>query len=127
MKSLYYICRPCGNIITKIQDSGIPVECCGEQMEELIPGTTDGSMEAHVPVIHHEGSWLIVKVGTKQHPMTPGHYIQWISVITDRGQQWKYLHPGELPEAIFLIPESEIIEAVYAYCNLHDLWMCTPL
>ena len=33
-----------------VKDTGVPVVCCGEKMHELIPGTTDASMEKHVPV-----------------------------------------------------------------------------
>ena len=46
----FYICRHCGNIITKVKDAKVSVMCCGEKMEELIPGTTDAATEKHVPV-----------------------------------------------------------------------------
>ena len=37
--------------------------------------------------------------------------------------QRKELHPGEAPEACFALCEGDEVEAVYAYCNLHGLWM----
>ena len=37
MNTKFYICRTCGNIIEKINDSGVPVVCCGKPMEELVP------------------------------------------------------------------------------------------
>ena len=37
MNTKFYICRTCGNIIEKINDSCVPVVCCGKKMEELIP------------------------------------------------------------------------------------------
>ena len=36
-KKLYY-CVHCGNVIEKLVDGGVPVVCCGEEMQEL---TTD--------------------------------------------------------------------------------------
>ena len=32
MNMKFYICRTCGNIIEKINDSGVPVVCCGMKM-----------------------------------------------------------------------------------------------
>ena len=37
----FYKCEHCGNIITKIEDKGVPVMCCGQKMTEIVPGTTD--------------------------------------------------------------------------------------
>ena len=51
----FYKCNTCGNIITKLNDSGVPVVCCGEKMEELVPGATDGAFEKHVPSVTVEG------------------------------------------------------------------------
>jgi len=96
-----------------VKDTGVPVVCCGEKMHELIPGTTDASLEKHVPVYTVEGSTVHVKVGEVEHPMLPEHYIEWIS---------KELHPGEKPEVCFALCEGDEVEAAYAYCNLHSLW-----
>ena len=52
----FYICKHCGNIIAYVRSSGVPVVCCGEPMQEIIPGTTDGALEKHVPVIEVEGN-----------------------------------------------------------------------
>ena len=41
----FYRCRHCGNVIVKCVDSKVPVVCCGEQMQELIPNTSEGSGE----------------------------------------------------------------------------------
>ena len=29
MEQKFYICKHCGNIITKVKDTGVPVICCG--------------------------------------------------------------------------------------------------
>ena len=97
MKQRFFICKHCGNLIAMVKDTGVPVVCCGEKMHELIPGTTDASMEKHVPVYTVEGSTVHVKVGEVEHPMLPEHYIEWISIQTKQGNQRKELHPGEKP------------------------------
>ena len=34
----YYVCEHCGNIIEYINETGVPVMCCGQKMQELTPG-----------------------------------------------------------------------------------------
>ena len=36
MKIRFFICNHCGNIIAMVKDSGISIQCCGEEMEEII-------------------------------------------------------------------------------------------
>lgn len=118
----FYICRHCGNIITKIKDSGVKVVCCGEDMQELIPNTTDGAKEKHVPVVTVENKKITVVVGSVPHPMLQEHYIQWIFLETKKGIQMKKLQPDEKPEASFALTDDDELVAVYEYCNLHGLW-----
>ena len=118
----FYICETCKNIITKIVDSKVPVVCCGKPMKEIVPGTTDASVEKHVPVYEVNGRDVKVKIGSAEHPMTDAHYIEWVCLQTKQGNQRKALHPGDKPEVCFSICEGDEVEAVYAYCNLHSLW-----
>ena len=122
MEQKYYICEHCGNIITKIKDTGVPVVCCGQKMTELIPGTTDGALEKHVPVYEVKDNKVYVTVGSVEHPMLQQHYIEWISIQTNKGMQRKVLSPGQVPKVTFALCEDEKLEAVYEYCNLHGLW-----
>ena len=122
MEQKFYICAHCGNIIAYVNNSGVPVMCCGEKMKELIPGTTDASQEKHVPVYTVEGNKVFVKVGSVTHPMQEEHYIQWISLQTKQGNQRKVLKPTDAPEACFCLCEGDEVEAVYEYCNLHGRW-----
>ena len=39
-KTKFYICEKCGNVIEKIDDSGVPVVCCGQKMTPIEAGTT---------------------------------------------------------------------------------------
>lgn len=122
MEMRFFRCAHCGQIIAIVKGTGVPVMCCGEKMQEIIPGTTDASLEKHVPVCEVENGIVHVKVGTVPHPMLPEHYIEWISLQTKQGNQRKILKPGDEPKADFAILEGDEVEAVFAYCNLHSLW-----
>ncbi len=122
MEMKFYRCEHCGNIIAKVHDSGVDVICCGDTMKELVPGTSDGAFEKHVPVYEIKDNMVHVKVGSVEHPMAEEHYIQWIAIETNLGNQRKCLNPGDKPEACFALCEGEKITAVYEYCNLHGLW-----
>lgn len=122
MEQKFYICEHCGNVIAMVKDKGVPVMCCGQKMTELVPGTSDGAHEKHVPVYTVEGNLVTVTVGAVEHPMLEAHYIEWISLQTKFGNQRKVLHPGDAPRACFALCEGDEVEAAYAYCNLHSLW-----
>jgi len=118
----FYICRHCGNVVAMVKSSGVPVVCCGEPMQELVPGTVDAAVEKHVPDYKVEGNKVAVAVGSVEHPMLPEHYIEWIWLQTKHGDQLARLTAGKKPEACFTLCEGDEVEAVYAYCNLHGLW-----
>lgn len=122
MKQKFFICETCGNMIAMVKESGVPIVCCGKKMTQLVPGTTDASVEKHVPVYTKEGNCVTVKVGSVEHPMAQEHYIEWVSIQTKAGNQRKQLLPGASPEVCFALCEGDEVEAVYAYCNLHGLW-----
>lgn len=122
MDQMFYVCEHCGNMIAMVKDAGVPIMCCGQKMTQLIPGTTDAATEKHVPVYEVKDGKVFVKVGDVEHPMQDVHYIEWISIQTNKGNQRKVLSPNQKPEAAFALLEDETIEAVYAYCNLHGLW-----
>lgn len=120
----FYRCNHCGNIVGMIQNSGVPIVCCGEKMQELIPNTSDGANEKHVPVVKIEGDLVTVEVGSILHPMEEAHFIQWIYLQTEKGGMRKQLHPSEKPVATFRLVDDKPV-AVYEYCNLHGLWKTT--
>lgn len=119
-------CEICGNIIVKIEDSGVVPTCCGQPMTELVPGMEDGVIEKHVPVFTLDGSTVTVKVGSVLHPSTADHFIMWILVKTDLGIYVRYLLPGDEPSAVFRLDPDEKLESVYEYCNIHRLWANLP-
>lgn len=122
MSNKFRICRKCGNLVGMIHDSGVPLICCGEKMDELTPNTVEASGEKHLPVVTVTDDVVTVNVGSADHPMLDAHYIQWIFVQTEHGGQRKSLKPGDSPHAEFCLKGDKAI-AVYAYCNLHGLWM----
>ena len=118
----FYVCKHCGNIIAYAKNKGVPVMCCGEKMSELVPGSVDAETEKHVPVISVEGNKVTVTVGEVEHPMAEEHFIEWIALETQEGNQRKELKPGSKPQAVFMLAETDKAVAAYAYCNLHGLW-----
>lgn len=119
----FFICKHCGNVIGMIHSSGVPVVCCGEPMTELIPNTVDAAHEKHLPVVTTAGNVITVKIGAVPHPMTAEHLIEWVYLETKQGGQRKKLNAGDAPEAVFSVTDGDKAVAVYAYCNLHGLWM----
>ena len=117
----FYICPHCGNIIEMIHDAGVNPVCCGQKMDELVPGSVEASHEKHIPAVDEDGGILAVKVGSVEHPMAEEHWIEWVELVSDKGIQRKHLNPGEAPKVRFLLNGEKPL-AVYAYCNLHGLW-----
>ena len=120
MATKFYKCNHCGNVIEKVVDNKVPVVCCGEKMQELIPNTVDASGEKHVPVVTRLDDCRIkVEVGSVAHPMTPEHHISFIYVETENGGIRVNLK--DKPEAVVCVCHDKPV-AVYEYCNLHGLW-----
>ena len=118
----FYVCNHCGNIIQYVKNKGVPVVCCGEKMSELIPGTSDGAAEKHVPEVKVDGNKVTVTVGSVAHPMQDVHYIEWVILETEKGYQKVDLKPDQASVAEFIVPEGDKPVAAYEYCNLHGLW-----
>ena len=122
MDMKFYKCKHCGRMVAIVKETGVPLICCGEPMEEIVAGTTDAAVEKHVPVYEVKDNKVVVTVGSVEHPMLDVHYIEWVSLKTKQGNQRKALKPGDAPKVEFAICEGDEVEAVYAYCNLHSLW-----
>ena len=120
--SKYYICEKCGNLVEKIEDSGVPMVCCGQKMSKIEAGVVEASREKHIPVASVVGNVVRVVVGSVEHPMAEEHSILWVELKSDRGVQRKNLVVGEAPVVEFALVDGEKPLEVYAYCNLHGLW-----
>lgn len=117
----FYICRHCGNLVGMVQSAGVPVTCCGQKMEPLLPNTAEASGEKHLPVAEVVGDTVLVTVGEKMHPMEEAHSILWVYLETDKGGHRRLLEKGREPYATFHLAGEKPL-AVYAFCNLHGLW-----
>ena len=118
----FYVCQHCHNIVAYLNKDVCNVRCCGAEMVELKPNTSDGAGEKHVPVITREGQTVTVQVGEVAHPMLEAHWINWVALETREGMQRKQLKPGDEPKAVFALTEGDEPVAAYEYCNLHGLW-----
>ena len=117
----FYICPHCGNLVEMVNDAGVTPVCCGQKMNQLVPGSVDASKEKHVPEVKVADSIVEVNVGSVDHPMVDVHWIEWVQLVTDKGSYRKVLNPGEAPNVKFQLVDEKPV-AVYAYCNLHGLW-----
>ena len=117
----FFRCQKCGNMVGMIHDAGIPMICCGEQMQELVANTSDGATEKHIPVVEVQERLVYAKVGSLEHPMTEEHHIEFIYLQTKKGGQMKRLCVGKDAAAMFAVLKDAPV-CVYAYCNLHGLW-----
>lgn len=119
---IFYKCDVCGNFVEMVKESGVPMTCCGQNMTELVPGTSDGAHEKHVPVYSVAENKVTVNVGEVDHPMVDVHYIEWVAIETDKGAYRISLKPGDAPKVELALADKESVVGVYAYCNLHGLW-----
>ena len=122
MKKKFLRCPICGNLVEVINDSNVPIMCCGKPMEELVANTTDGATENHVSVVEINKELVTITVGETLHPMTEEHYIMWIHVFTNLKEYHFNLNPSDNPQVKFSKDINEEIIEVNAYCNLHGLW-----
>jgi len=119
---MFFECKMCGNTVEMIVDSGMPMECCGEQMTEIISHTHEMGSEKHLPEVKMGKNYVEVEVGTIPHPMSDSHYIEWIILQTNNGVYRHNLIPGEQAKATFYLSAADKPIAVYSYCNIHGLW-----
>ena len=118
----FFRCEHCGNIIAFLHDSGVKVQCCGDDMGLITAQTADSAGEKHVPVVTMDGNKVTVTVGSVPHPMEEKHYIEFVALLTENGVQVAYLEPGEKPVAEFSLLAGDKVLETYEYCNIHSLW-----
>lgn len=117
----FFRCRHCGNMIEVLNDVGVPMLCCGEPMQLLVPNTIEASAEKHLPAVTLDGDTVTVQIGSLLHPMLEEHHIEFIYLRTEAGAYKKRLKAGEAPNATYHLGGDKLLE-VYEYCNLHGLW-----
>jgi superoxide reductase len=119
-----YKCELCGNVVSVLEQAEGELVCCGQPMKLLEEKYTETEgNEKHVPVIHIEGNKVTVKVGDVPHPMEQDHWIELIQLLDSTGNivMGKRLKPGETPEAVFHVENTQGLKA-RELCNKHGLW-----
>lgn len=118
-----YKCKKCGNIIVTIKERCDMLSCCNEGMIELKANSVDAAIEKHVPIVEINDNIVTAVCGEAIHPMTEEHFIEFMLMETNNGYNIQYLNPGDEPKCTFILSADEELKAVYAYCNLHGLWV----
>lgn len=120
-----YKCDACKMVLEVINpvDAQNEIICCGKPARLLKAGEVDAAQEKHVPVATVEGTKLVVKVGSVEHPMTEEHWITSIwAEFEDGSIERSGLVPANKPETAFDLKGRTGKVTVYEYCNLHGLW-----
>ena len=112
-----YQCEQCKKVILTKEALSL------DGWKEVVAGSVDAAQEKHVPVVTKKCKTVNVNVGSVTHPMTEEHLIEWVALETEKGYQVQYLKANEAPEVTFKLADGDKAVAVYAYCNLHGLWM----
>ncbi len=120
----FFICSACGNLVELIDDNGVPLMCCGMDMDALEANTVEAGGEKHLPVVTVKDGEVQIDVGQTHHPMEDEHFIRWVYVQTENGGLRKALKPGDDPKVTFALGKDKPV-CVWAYCNQHGLWKTT--
>jgi len=112
-----------GMLVSPIGNSEGNLVLNGETLQELPEFSPEiEGKEKHIPVIEIDGNKVRIKVGSVEHPMEEDHYIELIQLLQNNKVIFeKRLFPGEKPEAIFFVENTEGLKA-REFCNKHGLW-----
>ena len=115
MKIVFRKCDVCKNVVWSFNDTN--VACCDNTMRVLKANDVDASFEKHVPNYEIKDDKIEIVVN---HVMEEKHYIMWIMMVCDNEIYYKEFKPSEEAKVVFDYKGSC---KIYAYCNLHELWM----
>ena len=120
----FYVCKDCDFEVQVIRkgDHEHEHKLFSEELKYLKPNSKEAAVEKHVPEVIVNGDTIEVIVGSVVHPMTEEHNIEWVYVETEKGGQMKHFKATDEPKAVFKIVDDKALR-VYAYCNLHGLWV----
>ena len=111
MRSLFYICPVCGNVIHSMGEAVI--HCHGIS---LLPAETEMTDEQHMILIEKIEDEYYVRI---DHEMTKKHYISFIAAVSSDRCQMVKLYPEGNAEARFKISG---VRKIYFYCNRDGLF-----
>ena len=114
----FYKCKDSNEIIIKWNECE---SCCSHNnFIELPINNVDASKEKHMPIVSFSNNLMNVCIGSDLHPMSKEHLIEWVFVEYCNGGEFVYLN-NEPNVVISLLGRKA--KRVYAYCNLHGLWV----
>ncbi len=113
-------CKNCGALVKVEEDCHCKCGfvCCGETMSDVIPNSSDGAKEKHIPNYKVIGEKMEISV---DHVMDTEHYIAWVSLEKDNIEIVHHLNK-EKEEIIFPYIKGATL---YSFCNKHGLWKRT--
>ena len=111
LKSLFYVCPVCGNVLFARGDALI--SCCGIQLPALEAEEPDPAHEMTVQRVEDE---IFVSA---EHPMSKEHALQFIAYMTADRCEIRTLYPEGNAEARFFYRGSGWL---YTCCNRHGLF-----
>ncbi len=110
LRSKFYVCPVCGNIIRTTGDTVI--SCCGIALPPLEPEEADDSHQVTIEKVEDEHFVTI------NHEMSKKHFISFMAYLTSDRIQLVKLYPEGNAETRFQLRGRGYI---YIYCNKHGL------
>ena len=117
-----YKCNDTGLMFEDINNSDNCLELSFCAIKGYVPKEhEEGLTEKHIPTYERKGNDLVVTIGSTPHPMTEDHYIEYVELETNKGFYRK--SPTKDPVVTFRLEDGEEILNIYAFCNIHGLWI----
>ena len=111
MRSKFYICPVCGNVIHSMGETVI--HCHGVLLQPEVAEETD---EEHMIFVERIEDEYFVRI---EHEMTKSHYISFIAAASANRMQMVKLYPEGSAEARFKISG---VKKIFFYCNRSGLF-----
>ena len=116
MRSHFFVCPVCGNIIHSMGEAVI--QCHGVQLQ---PEEAEPTDEEHKIFVERVEDEYYVRI---EHEMSKSHYISFIAAVSKDRMQMVKLYPEGNAEARFKISG---VEKIYFYCNRSGLFFLNPV
>lgn len=116
LRSKFYICPVCGNVIHSVGEAVI--HCHGIALQAAEAEETD---ENHMIFVERVEDEYYVRI---EHAMTKSHYISFIAAVSGDRIQMAKLYPEGNAEAYFKING---VKSIYFYCNRSGLFFINPV
>lgn len=116
LRSRFYVCPVCGNIIHGMGEAVI--HCHGVLLQ---PAEAEEADEAHKIFVERIEDEYYVRI---EHEMTKAHYISFIAAVSSDRMQLVKLYPEGEACARFRLSG---VQKIYFYCNRSGLFSITPV